>query len=94
MSISFPALLIYLLPGFLGLWVFKNIVQENIDNRGESIQIAIALLFGISAIILLSGLNIALSAWPCVANYVSPKALQATKDEAQMILTWDAKFCV
>ena len=28
MSISFPALLIYLLPGFLGLWVFKGIVQE------------------------------------------------------------------
>ena len=37
-------MLIYLLPGFLGLWVFKNMVQEDIDRRGESTQIAIALL--------------------------------------------------
>ena len=28
-------MLIYLLPGFLGLWVFKNMVQEDIDRRGE-----------------------------------------------------------
>ena len=33
MSISFPALLIYLLPGFFGLWVFKNIVQEDLNKR-------------------------------------------------------------
>ena len=48
MSLSFAELIIYLLPGFLGLWVFKGIIQENLDNRTESTQIAIALLFGIT----------------------------------------------
>ena len=96
MSISFPALLIYLLPGFLGLWVFKSIVQEDIDRRSESTQIAIALLLGISAIGLLFLLNFALSASPNVAGYVSPRALLPQEvgndKEVQMILTGDVKF--
>ena len=92
MSISFPALLIYLLPGFLGLWVFKNIVQEDIDKRGESTQIAIALLLGISAIACLCVVNFVLSWCPGLAEYFSPKALQATSDDDRMLMNWDAKF--
>ena len=94
MSISFPALLIYLLPGFLGLWVFKNIVQEDLDKRGESTQIAIALLLGISAIAELCVLNFALSWCPNLAEYFSPKALQATSNEEHMLMNLDAKFWV
>mgnify|MGYP006916103004 CR=1 FL=1 len=53
MSLNFSELIIWLLPGFLGLFVFKRIVQEDIDKRGESTQIAIALLFGILSVGLL-----------------------------------------
>mgnify|MGYP007069877024 CR=1 FL=1 len=92
MSISFSALVIYLLPGFLGLWVFKNIVQEDIDRRSESTQIAIALLLGISSIACLCALNFVLSCLPCIAEYISPKALQTTGDEAPILLAGDIKF--
>lgn len=94
MSISFPALLIYLLPGFLGLWVFKNIVQEDIDKRGESTQIAIALLLGISAIAWLCIVHFALSWCPSLADYFSPMALQVTSDEKNMLMNWNVKFWV
>lgn len=57
MSLSFAELIIYLLPGFLGLWVFKGIIQENLDNRTESTQIAIALLFGITGLLALFALS-------------------------------------
>ena len=89
MSISFPALLIYLLPGFLGLWVFKSIVQEDIDKRSESTQIAIALLLGIAAIALLCLVNFALSFSPDVAEYFSPNAFE---DESHMLLAGNMKF--
>ena len=36
MSMNFAELVLYLLPVFLGLWVHKRIVQEDIDSRGES----------------------------------------------------------
>ena len=49
MSLTFAELIVCLLPGFLGLWVFKRIVQEDIDKRGEFTQVAIALLLAISA---------------------------------------------
>lgn len=95
MSISFPALLIYLLPGFLGLWVFKRSVQEDIDRRGESTQIAIALLLGISAIFLLFAVNFILSPFTFLAEYISPDALlPKTVDEIQLILTGNKKFWV
>lgn len=92
MSISFSALLIYLLPGFLGLWVFKNVVQEDLNKRGESTQIAVALLLGISAIACLCAANFLLSCWPRVAEYVSPNALQI--NESLMAEAWSAKFWV
>ena len=57
MSITFSELILYLLPGFLGLWVFKRIVQEDIDKRGESTQIAIGLLLGISGLFILFLIN-------------------------------------
>lgn len=94
MSISFPALLIYLLPGFLGLWVFKNIVQEDLNKRGESTQIAVALLLGISAIACLCAVNFLLSCWPRVAEYVSPNALQINLEDSQITVAWSAKFWV
>ena len=94
MSISFPALLIYLLPGFLGLWVFKNIVQEDLNKRGESTQIAVALLLGISAIACLCAANFLLSCWPRVAEYVSPNALQINLEDSQITVAWSAKFWV
>jgi hypothetical protein len=50
MSMNFVELLILLIPGFLGLWTFKRIVQENIDNRGESTQLALALMLGLSSL--------------------------------------------
>jgi hypothetical protein len=50
MSMNFTELLILLLPGFLGLWTFKRIVQENIDKREESTQLALALLLGLSSL--------------------------------------------
>jgi len=50
MSINFAELLILLMPGFLGLWTFKRIVLENIDNRGESTQLALALMLGLSSL--------------------------------------------
>lgn len=53
MSISFSELIIWLLPGFLGLWVFKRIVQEDFDKRGESSQIALAVLLAMFAFFLL-----------------------------------------
>lgn len=53
MSISFSELIIWLLPGFLGLWVFKRIVQEDLDKRGESSQIALAVLLAMFAFFLL-----------------------------------------
>lgn len=94
MSISFPALLIYLLPGFLGLWVFRNIVQEDLNKRGESTQIAVALLLGISAIACLCAANFFLSFWPNVAEYVSPDALQINLDDSRLTDAWSAKFWV
>lgn len=53
MSISFSELIIWLLPGFLGLWTFKRIVQEDLDKRGESSQIALAVLLAMFAFFLL-----------------------------------------
>ena len=94
MSISFPALLIYLLPGCLGRWVFKNIVQEDVNKRGESTQIAIALLLGISAIACLCVINFTLSGFPVVAEYFSMNALRVSWSEGDTLFNWDGKFWV
>ena len=75
MSLSFAELIIYLLPGFLGLWVFKNIIQENLDNRTESTQIAIALLFGITGLLALFALNFIFE-----MKYFSVKALRLSDE--------------
>ena len=84
MSLNFPELIIWLLPGFLGLFVFKRIVQEDIDKRGESTQIAIALLFGLFSVGLLHLFHwgfIVLSAkseiFSMLAKYVSPQELSS-----------------
>ena len=75
MSLAFAELIICLLPGFLGLWVFKRIVQEDIDKRGEFTQVAIALLLSMSAFFFLNILHWALkNAWH-LANWISPDAL-------------------
>ena len=75
MSLSFAELIIYLLPGFLGLWVFKGIIQENLDNRTESTQIAIALLFGITGLLALFALNFIFE-----LKYFSVKALRLSDE--------------
>lgn len=75
MSLSFAELIIYLLPGFLGLWVFKNIIQENLDNRTESTQIAIALLFGLAGLLALFAFNFFLD-----IKYFSVKSLRLSGD--------------
>ena len=70
MSLVFAELIICLLPGFLGLWVFKRIVQEDIDKRGEFTQVAIALLLSMSAFFFLNTLYYALK-----NPWISPDAL-------------------
>ena len=76
MSLStLPEMIIHLLPGFLGLWAFKRVVQEDIDKRGEGTQIALALLLGMSALALLSAVHALLGRWPDIARAVSPSAL-------------------
>lgn len=75
MSLSFAELIIYLLPGFLGLWVFKGIIQENLDNRTESTQIAIALLFGITGLLALFALSFTFE-----VKYFSVKALRLSDE--------------
>lgn len=47
MNIDFSLLLILLLPGFLGLWVYKQISVEDIDRRGEWTQVALGFCFGV-----------------------------------------------
>lgn len=75
MSINFSELVILLLPGFLGLWVYKRIVQEDIDKRSESTQIAIGLLLGISAFCMLFLINKFLSFIGSFDYYIPPKFL-------------------
>ena len=76
MSLStLPEMIVHLLPGFLGLWAFKRVVQEDIDKRGEGTQIALALLLGMSALALLSAVHALLGRWPDIARAVSPSAL-------------------
>ena len=76
MSITFSELILYLLPGFLGLWVFKKIVQEDIDKRSESTQMAIGLLLGISGLFILFLINKFL-----VCKYISFQALKISEND-------------
>lgn len=48
MDMDFGLLLILLLPGFLGLWIYKQTTVEDIDRRGEWTQVAIGLCFGVT----------------------------------------------
>lgn len=64
-------LVLYLLPGFLGLWIFKRIVQEDIDKRSESTQIAIGLMLGISGFFALFLVHSIVN-----SDYISPKSLR------------------
>lgn len=95
MYIPFAELVIYLLPGFLGLWVFKRVTQEDIDKRGESTQIAIALLLGMSAFCLLALVSWALSQGPWLAKWISPKALTLEgSDQKSSLLNAGFEFWV
>lgn len=97
MSLAFAELIICLLPGFLGLWVFKRIVQEDIDKRGELTQAAIALLLAMSAFFLLYLLNRFLTYAPFLANWISPDALalpEKQKNEMRGVLSVGLKFWV
>lgn len=92
MSISFPELIVCLLPGFLGLWVFKRSVQEDIDKRGEGTQTALALLFGVFALVMLSAVNQLLRLMSCAAEYITPSALSVGTSDG--VLNIDLRFCL
>ena len=99
MSMNFAELVLYLLPGFLGLWVHKRIVQEDIDSRGESTQVAIGLLLGMCGIGLLFLLHEMLEAISVylpnvhdVAVYVSPASLRLVDDGGYLSMVQDVKF--
>ena len=79
MSMTFSELVVCLLPGFLGLWVFKRIVQEDMDKRGESTQIAVALLLAMFSFFVLSLLRRLLMWWGCpCASWFSIDALDSS----------------
>lgn len=46
MTLSFPALLILLLPGFFSLWVYQGFCFEDVHKRGEAHVISLGLMFG------------------------------------------------
>lgn len=99
MSLIFAELIICLLPGFLGLWVFKRIVQENIDKRDELTQAAIALLLAMSAFCLLNILHLSLQHIQCtarVADFISPDFLvlpiKKDNDAPQALFSVGLKF--
>lgn len=93
MSIAFPAIIIYLLPGFFAFVVYKNSVQEDLEKRAESTQIAIMLLFGVSGIAMLFGMNFILSPFPGLAECISPSALLPIKTADDfLILPCDTNF--
>ena len=101
MSLSFSELILYLLPGFLGLWVYKRIVQEDIDERAESTQIAIGLLLGISGLCMLYLINMCLKyAGTCVkelrmiCEYVSPLALKMSETESSAKFGIEGRFWI
>jgi hypothetical protein len=50
MSFGLSELLILLMPGFLSLWVYKRISVEDLDKRSEVTQTALALFFGLMAL--------------------------------------------
>lgn len=50
MSFGLVQTIILLLPGYLALWVFHGIVQENTEKRPQHTQLAFALLLGLSSI--------------------------------------------
>lgn len=93
MSFVFPAIIIYLLPGFFAFSLFKNSIQEDLEKRAESTQIAIMLLFGFSGIALLFAVNYILSPFPLLAKYVSLEALLPVKVADELfIFPCDTKF--
>lgn len=47
MSLTFPLLIILLLPGFLSLWVYRGFTLEEIHKKGEWHYCALGLLFGV-----------------------------------------------
>lgn len=46
MSLTFPVLVILLLPGFFSLWTYRGFSYENLDKRGEAHVVALGLAFG------------------------------------------------
>ena len=99
MSLSFSELILYLLPGFLGLWVYKRIVQEDIDERAESTQIAIGLLLGISGLCMLYLTNMCLryagtrvKGIQLISEYISPLALKMSETESSPKFGVEGRF--
>lgn len=83
MSIS--ALVIFLLlPGFLGFWVFKRSVQEDLDKRSESTQVALASIIGFAALATLFGAHFIFKSFTAFSEYVSPYAFSGVVVDADL----------
>jgi hypothetical protein len=91
---NFAELLILLMPGFLGLWTFKRIVQENIDKRGESTQLALALMLGLSSLFSLFLLDVAFSAIGLPVLPIKALLLPATGKEQADVFFISPQFWV
>ena len=46
MTLTFPVLLVLLLPGFFALWVYQGLCFEDVHKRGEAHVISLGLMFG------------------------------------------------
>ena len=87
--------MIYLITsGFLGYLVFKYTVQEDLDRRGASTQIAMMLLFGISGAAWLCAINFLLRPFPDIASFISPDALMLKKLDAKFWTSYLVLFCM
>ena len=86
-------LICLIIPGFLGYLVFKYSVQEDLDRRSESTQIAMMLLLGISGIASLCAINFLLRPFPDVASFISPDELMLKKLDVKFWTSYLALFC-
>lgn len=86
-------LICLIIPGFLGYLVFKYTVQEDLDRRSESSQIAMMLLLGISGIASLCAINFLLRPFPDVASFISPDELMLKKLDVKFWTSYLALFC-
>lgn len=62
MTLTFPELIILLLPGFFALWVYQGFSYEEINKRGDAHTVSLGLMFGMVSLGAFALLDLAL---PC-----------------------------